>query len=244
MPHTNAQTAITPAAPSSQVQRTRPVRAAPGRGRTPTRAMRVSRHGLVIAWLFAAAALCGPRAVIAQERAPGEELSEAEREVARQAVVEASRELRLLVRRPLAIGRIELLREKGPGGEDSPERLALVTVYRYEGNLGILATVNLARRVVVAVDSVPGLPVSLSPEEFQRARDLAFAEERVRAALGERGGSVVIEPLVLRASDRTDSLYGHRVVRLLFRLDHDYLSDPIVLVDLTDERVLLETARR
>ena len=77
------------------------------------------------------------QAVIAQEQAGGQELSEAEREVARQAVVEASRELRLLVRRPLAIGRIELLREKGPGGEESPERLALVTVYRYEGNLGI-----------------------------------------------------------------------------------------------------------
>ena len=96
----------------------------------------------------------------------------------------------------------------------------------------------------MAVDSVPGLPVSLSPEEFQRARDLALADERVRAALEDRGGSVVIEPLVLRPADHADSLYGHRVVRLLFRLDHDYLSDPVVLVDLTDERVLLEAARR
>ena len=84
------------------------------------------------------------------------------------------------------------------------------------------------------------MPASLSDQEFQEARALAFADPRVVQALGAAQERLVVEPLPLGTTLPDDRFYGHRVVRLLFRIGPDYLSRPIVFVDLTDRRVLVE----
>ncbi|HJQ36481.1 MAG TPA: hypothetical protein VKB93_05035 [Thermoanaerobaculia bacterium] len=122
-------------------------------------------------------------------------------------------------------------------------RLALVTHYRYAGDQTITSIVDLtARRVMdVRVTAHAGAP--LSREEFDEARQLALADPAVVQALGANRDRVVVEPLLLRAPEG-DPMFGHRVVRLLFRVERDYLSAPVVHVDLTDRKVMIEPPRR
>jgi len=112
-----------------------------------------------------------------------------------------------------------------------------VTHYRYEGDLAILTVVNLSQRAVVSVEARPHLPVGLAQAEFERAKELALADEAVKKALGPNASKVVVEALVIRAIAEKDPYFGRRVVRLLFKLGAGYLSEPIVNVDLTAGRV-------
>lgn len=206
--------------------------------------LRLTGGSGTVALLLLCTGPIGPPLSATQRPSVDQDLTTIEQDQARRLAASAVEQRALVVRRPVVIGRVELLRAKGEDGEPSAERHALVTLYRYEGDLGILAAVNLAKQAVVSLDTVPGLPVPLAQEEFDRARTLALADPEVRRSLGGDADRVVIEPLVLRTSDTSDSLYSRRVVRLLFRIGQDYLSDPIVLVDLTAERVLLEHPRR
>jgi Cu2+-containing amine oxidase len=131
----------------------------------------------------------------------------------------------------------EVLRDKS-----SNARRALVVHYRYAGDQTVTSIVDLtARRVVdVRIEAHAGAP--LSREEFAQASELALADPNVVNALGANRSRVTIEPLLLRAPEG-DPMFGRRVVRLLFRIDRDYLSAPVVHVDLTERRVLIEPPR-
>lgn len=61
-------------------------------------------------------------------------------------------------------------------------------------------------------------------------------------ALGGRVNEVVVEALVVRTSSRRDPLFGRRVVCLLFRIGRAYEREPVVLVDLTAERLMVDPA--
>ncbi len=131
----------------------------------------------------------------------------------------------------------ELLRDKS-----SAVRRAVVVHYRYAGDQTITAVVDLAAQRVLDVRVEAHGSAALSEEEFHQARELALADPNVARALGGNRDRVTIEPLLLRAPEG-DPLYGHRVVRLLFRIERDYLSAPIVHVDLTERRVIIEAPR-
>jgi hypothetical protein len=150
--------------------------------------------------------------------------------------------------RALAVGRMylsgmEVLRDKAEEAKAEPQRLALVIHYRYEGDLTILTSVNLTRKSVMAVDTVRGIAAPLSDEEFAQARRLAMADPRVTRSLRGDARQLTVERLLSRSSDPRDPLFGHRVVRLLFRYGQDYVSDPVVTVDLTTGKVLVEPAK-
>jgi hypothetical protein len=121
------------------------------------------------------------------------------------------------------------------------DRLVLVTSYRYEGDLGIFSFLNLSRGTVEAVRAVPHAAVHLSAAEFELARSKAFADPQVVAQLGDYRDKVIVEAMVSHSSYERDPWFGHRVVRLLFKLPPDsYLVNPIVFVDLTSGQVLID----
>jgi Cu2+-containing amine oxidase len=141
---------------------------------------------------------------------------------------------------PAYFVKAEVLRDKAVEGKETAERLVLVTHYRIEGDLTILTRVNLTKNEAEAVETIPHLPTALSEEEFKLAREMALADPQVKKALGKDIEKVTAEPLVLRTMAKDDPIFGHRVVRLLFRVDKNYLSQPEVSVDLTARKVIVE----
>jgi hypothetical protein len=170
--------------------------------------------------------------------ATGAELTPEEQRLARELATPAAQ--RFATRGPFYLVAIERLRDKAAEDADSTARFAVVTHYRYDGDVAIRSVVDLARRAVVRTDSAPHRPTPLASEELDQARRLALENAAVRAALGARADQVMVEALVLRTSSPRDPIYGHRVVRLLFRVGADYLREPMVLVDLHTSTVTIE----
>jgi hypothetical protein len=154
----------------------------------------------------------------------------------------ALRERNLAAQGPIFVVDVDLIRDKVAGSEEG-KRGALVTEYRYLGDLAIIVHVDLAESKVLQVDTVPHLPVPLAEEEFKRARQMALGDAAVHGALGSHFDRVTVEALVTRPGSQHDPLYGHRLVRLLFKVDRDYLSQPAVLVDLTEGKVIVQPGK-
>ena len=163
----------------------------------------------------------------------------AEREVAVALAEGAIAERKLRTASPLYVTNVDLVRDKADDAE-SEERLAMVTHYRYEGDLAIQTLVNLTEKKVVSLESIPHLPTPLVAQEFSLARELALSRADVKQALEEYRDRLNVEALVVRTASEDDPLFGHRVVRLLFRVGQDYLSTPIVMVDLTEKKVIIQ----
>lgn len=134
----------------------------------------------------------------------------------------------------------ELFRDKNIAPAAQKDRLVLVTSYRYDGDLAIYSFLNLTRGTVMKVNTVAHQPVRLTETEFLQAKDRALADPQVRQKLGSYRGQAQIEAMVSHSPYEKDPLFGHRVVRLLFRVDKGYLVKPIVFVDLTAEQVLVD----
>jgi Cu2+-containing amine oxidase len=114
----------------------------------------------------------------------------------------------------------------------------IVNHYRYKTDEVIRSTVDLGTRRVLKVEHFAHLPTPLSAEELQTAKELAFADGRVKKALKPYDlENVVVEPLLPRVNSKKDPAFGHRVVNLLFLVGSDYLGEPRVLVDLTTRKV-------
>jgi hypothetical protein len=138
----------------------------------------------------------------------------------------------------------EVLRDKTAEEEGKAERKVLVTHYQIEGDVTILTTVNLTKNAAETVERIPHLPTPLSEDEFKLAREMALADPQVKNALAKDIERIKVEPLVLRTMDQDDPIFGHRVVRLLFRVNENYLSQPVVSVDLTARKVMVENPKR
>ena len=167
------------------------------------------------------------------------ELSIEEQQLARQIADNAIR-VSDAYKEPIYFNGVELHRVKQEDGESSTERHAVVSHFRYENNTTILTYVNLARERVVEVQSIANIPARLSVEEFEIAKELALTDPNVKRQLGAARDRIVVEPLVIHSASPKDPVFGRRVVRLLFRIGRDYLSKPVVIVDLTDRKVIIE----
>jgi len=138
-------------------------------------------------------------------------------------------------RGPTYLVDLEVLNQK-----DLPEnRILLITHYRTLGDLALVSRVDLTSGRTLSAEAIPHLPVRVSREEFEIARELALKDEAVRALLGAR--FVEIEAQVSRTTDRRDPLFGHRVLHLLFRTEDGYL-EARARVDLTTQQVSIERA--
>jgi Cu2+-containing amine oxidase len=174
---------------------------------------------------------------VAFAQAPIEPLSEAEAVLAAELAEGSPRLLTLRTETGFHRVGVELFRDKEI--EAAAGRAALVTHYRYEGDLTIRTVVDLRERRILSVEALPHVPTPLSMEEFERAKGMALEDARVAGALGADRERVVVESLSIHTPDPSDRYFGHRVVRLLFRVGPDYLSEPIVNVDLTSGTVEL-----
>ena len=85
----------------------------------------------------------------------------------------------------------------------------------------------------------------LTPEAAVDRLEAIYAEScaALSRALERWRGELQVEAIQSRAASETDPLFGHRVVRLLFRVRRGWLDDPVVHVDLTAGRVLVEEGR-
>jgi len=139
---------------------------------------------------------------------------------------------------PLFFVHAEMLHDKAAPNA----RRALVEHYRYDGDLTITTLVDLGAQRVVAQRTAAHVPTPLSREEFEQARASALGDSRVSGLLAaHRNEQVDVEPMMTFTTSPDDPFFGHRVVRLLFRVGRDYLHTPLVFVDLTDNgRVLIQ----
>ncbi len=168
------------------------------------------------------------------------QLTEAEKLLAVQITDQALTSRDLRNGSPLYLVETELVVEKPATEGGADKRLARITHYRYDGDLSIFTTIDLNAQTTRRMDVVPHLPVPFSNEEYAAAASLAMSDRRVRGILGQRQSLVQPEGLAMRTSDPADRYFGHRVLRMMFKLDDDYLTQPIVLVDLTTQTVVIE----
>jgi hypothetical protein len=177
----------------------------------------------------------------ARQTANRDVLTAAERELAAELVRGADRAAPAFATdRPMYLVDMELLRSK----EDESRRMALVTHYRYEGNMAVRSVVDLTARRVLEVEMTPDVPVPFAEEELERARELALADEQLRIVIVDNLDGFTsarpgyeIQGLGMRAASPEDPLYGHRVVSLLFDTPSGYITGVEVVVDLTTETV-------
>src|SRR5205823_7644944 len=122
-----------------------------------------------------------------------------------------------------------------------PQRFALLTYYRYEGDLGIVVSVNVDAKSVAGVRSEAQFPTSLTAEEIAQAEKMARADPRVQKALAKYSqlDKIEADTMVARTVNADVPGYKHRVARLFFRdAQRNYLQFvPAVDVDLTTGEV-------
>lgn len=198
-----------------------------------------------VAALAVCAALCGAlsdplRAAEEEDLTYPFQLTETEKLLAVQLSDQAitSRELRN--GSPLYLVETELVVEKPEVDGAAGKRLARITHYRYDGDLSIFTMIDLTAHSTRRMDVVSHHPVPFSNEEYEAAAGLALADRRVRSLLGERLTQVQPEGLAMRTSDPADRYFGHRVLRIMFKLGDDYLTRPIAVVDLTAQTVVVD----
>lgn len=179
-----------------------------------------------------------------QEQHPSDQLTESERTRAKNLASQFFESNKLLSDTPIYFIGADLYRDKKAEEKGEAERRARVTYYRYFKDMTFISTVNLTQGEVTDIDSVAHLPTALSEEEFKIARDLALSNDEIKEALGDYLDKAEVEALVFRTSSREDALFGHRVVRLLFKIGRDYLSEPVVNVDLTERKIMIESAKK
>src|SRR6266849_4530672 len=135
-------------------------------------------------------------------------------------------------------------------------RHAEVVFFRYEGEFGVRAVVDLSRKAVTEVSRLESEQVPLTSDDLAEAYKLALRNAEVRSALGpdaERfrveglqrtagtaGGQFVVRGLRVQATEESDPCWKHRCLQLLFRRGDVYLTEPVVIVDLSRQQVMLQ----
>ncbi len=185
--------------------------------------------------------LTSPLAAQPAERSASEDVPAALAERARNVAERSSPLQEMLVRaRTIYIG-VDLERRKGDGDIELPP-LYRVRHYRYADDTVVTSLVEIESGRLVDQIEVAHAPAPLVEIELAEARRLALRDRRVTAGLGPGFERLTVEPLMVRTSDPRDPWYGQRIVRLLFRAGRNYLSNPIVYVNLTTKAVIVEAA--
>jgi Cu2+-containing amine oxidase len=126
---------------------------------------------------------------------------------------------------------------EAPGVPIQIGRHAEVLFYRYDGDVGIRAVVDLVQQAVRDVTRVDGQAVPVTEEEVTEAGELALHDSTVFQRLGEARREYKIEGMRILATRENDPCYRHRCVDLLFRRGAQYLVAFPVTVDLTSRDV-------
>jgi Cu2+-containing amine oxidase len=140
---------------------------------------------------------------------------------------------------------LEFLALKSTTESDQPRRHAEVMLLRDDSRYGVRAIVQLGTgAAVVSVQRVEESNVPMTDIELQSASRLANENAQVRSVLGAQLAQLQVEGLRVFTNDKRDPCFAQRCVRLLYRQGSDYLSDPVVIVNLSKPTVLVERRKR
>ena len=146
---------------------------------------------------------------------------------------------------------------KPEGG--SPEKLDLnlrqveVVLFHPQREVGARVVVNLQRSGVVDVQQLASRQVPMTADDLADATQLALKDAEVLRMLGpaaqsfrpqtadrEAASENQVSGLPVRSTDPADPCSKHRCMDLHFRRGTDFLSEPVVVVDLTARHVYVE----
>lgn len=118
-------------------------------------------------------------------------------------------------------------------------RLAVVTLYQYEGNLTMNRLVDLNTGQVVEEDRIQNGGARFTNVEHEYARQLVMADDRVRNLVTPIQGAT-FNFLLSTTPDPANPLFGKRVVNVLINTPDGYLTElPRISVNLTDAAVIV-----
>jgi hypothetical protein len=131
----------------------------------------------------------------------------------------------------VVVSRVEAVRT------DSGQRLAVVTLYQYEGNLTTSRLVDLDNNTIVneRVSRDVGTPVGAVETEY--ARSLLMSDQRIQQLLAPFQGAVEIGLIPTVISDPSDPLYGKRLVRAVINTPQGFVTGMQISVNLSDATV-------
>lgn len=125
---------------------------------------------------------------------------------------------------------------------ETSQRLVMVHQYQYPHDQTILTMIDLHSRTVLKREILEHYSTALAPVEVEEAIRLARADGRLGPLLSLKPTHFDARPIQYAVP--SEPLFGHRVVHLLMRHGGDYLVNPQVFVDLTNETVHLEANTR
>lgn len=142
---------------------------------------------------------------------------------------------------------------------DLHQREIEVTLFQPRTEVGARVVVNLRQNSVASVQRLSSAQVPFTDDDLKEAFQLALRDEQVLRALGpaaqsfhiqsERPTTTAVVPenvvsgLPVRSSDPKDPCSRHRCLELFFRRGTDYLNAPVVTVDLSTKRVMVERSQ-
>jgi hypothetical protein len=126
------------------------------------------------------------------------------------------------------------------GVDKTNERLAVVTLYQYEGNLTVNRLVDLNSGRVVEEDRIQNGGARFTNVEQQYARELLLRDERIRQLIAPLQGRESFNFLLSTTPDPNNPMYGKRVVNVLISTPEGYLTEvPRISINLTDAAVVV-----
>ena len=147
-----------------------------------------------------------------------------------------------------------LIKTDSPEKTNVAQRQIEIVLFRPQGEVGARVIVNLQQNRVAAVARLASDQVPFTNDDLEDAFQLALRDPEVLKALGPAAQTFrprtgppgpgaaenTVGGLPVRSPDPKDPCSTHRCLRLTFRRGTDYLSQPIVTVDLTAKHVYVE----
>jgi hypothetical protein len=121
---------------------------------------------------------------------------------------------RLGGRRTRVLG-ADLKLHRPPRGEPVAPRLGKLSVYDYDRNVLLVATVDLREGGVLRIDERKGIQPPLTPEEVEEAKNLVLSDRRFQA-LKRHPNLEVVATHARAAFDADGPFHGHRCFTLYF----------------------------
>jgi hypothetical protein len=127
----------------------------------------------------------------------------------------------------------------GVGKSDS--RRAVVTLYRYDGNVAINRLIDIDSGRVLRDERLPNGAAPVAEIETEYATTLLQANPRVRQLMAAIGNDAAFSfRLAPQTADRRNALFGKRVVSAQIYTADGYVGGaPAILVNLTDGTVIV-----
>jgi len=124
--------------------------------------------------------------------------------------------------------------------DKTDQRLAVVTLYQYEGNVTVNRLVDLNSGRVLDEDRIENGGAPFTNVEHEYARQLLLADDRIKKIIEPLQGQATFNFLLTVTADRNSPLYGKRVVNVLINTPEGYLTElPRISVNLPDAAVVL-----